>query len=266
MKEIINSIILGIVQGLTEFLPVSSSGHLELAKFILGDKTMGEESMLMTTILHLGTALATMIVFRKTIGEILKNLFNKEDAGARTFAYKVILSMVPAVFVGLFFEEAIESLFNANILMVCGCLIVTGILLFFAAKAKNTDQDVTYRSAAIIGISQAIAILPGISRSGATISTATLLGVDKAKAAEFSFLMVVPLIFGKMSKDVLDGALLERTTNLTSIGIGFVVSFIVGIFACQLMLKIVKSSKFSYFSYYCFIVGTTGVIYWILNR
>jgi undecaprenyl-diphosphatase len=266
MKEIVIAIVLGIVQGLTEFLPVSSSGHLELTKFILGDHSVGEESMLMTTTLHLGTALATLLVFRKQIMSIIYDLFNKSNATARNFAFKIIISMVPAVFIGLFFEEAIEALFNSNIFVVCLLLILTGVLLFFSAKAKTTDRDVTFSDAILIGISQAIAILPGLSRSGATISTATLLGVDKTKAAEFSFLMVVPLIFGKVAKDFLDGALTERMDNTWALFFGFLASLIVGIFACQLMIKIVKSSKLSYFSYYCFIVGVIGVIYWLINR
>lgn len=262
MREIINSIILGIIQGLTEFLPVSSSGHLEIAKFILGDKTMGEESLLMTVILHLGTALATIIVFRKTIVEILSKLFDKTYNESHQFTLKIIISIVPAALVGLFFEDLIDSFFGGKLLLVCCMLLVTAGLLFLASKAKSTDKDLSYQDALIIGVSQAIAILPGISRSGATISTAALLGIDKGKAAEFSFLMVVPLILGKVAKDLLDGEVGSSVYSLSELFFGFTAALLTGIFACTWMIKIVKSSKLIYFTVYCLFVGIFGIVYW----
>ena len=202
--EIIDAIILGIIQGLTEFLPVSSSGHLEIGKAILGDNSVPKESLLFTVVLHFATALSTMVIFRKDILLIIKGVLKFEWNEDLQFISKIALSMVPAVIVGVFFEEELEQLFNGNILLVGCMLIVTAVLLFLADKAKDTQKKVSFSNAFVIGISQAIAMLPGISRSGATISTSVLLGNDKTKAARFSFLMVVPLIFGKIAKDLFD--------------------------------------------------------------
>ena len=204
--SIFEAIILGIIQGLTEFLPVSSSGHLELAKVILGDNSLPEESMLMTVVLHGATALSTIIVFRKDIVEIVKGLFQFKNNEEFKFSLNIVLSMIPAAFVGVVFNDEIEAFFGGKILLVGSMLILTAILLIFADKAKNTNKKVGILQAIIIGVSQAIAILPGISRSGATISASVLLGIDRERAARFSFLMVVPLILGKMAKDILDGA------------------------------------------------------------
>ena len=220
--EIIDAIILGVIQGLTEFLPVSSSGHLELGKAILGDNSVPEESLLFTVVLHFATALSTIVVFRKDILEILKGIFKFERNEDMQFLAKIIVSMLPAVIVGLFFEEQLEQLFDGNILLVGCMLIVTALLLYFADKAKNTEKKVSFSNAFVIGVSQAIAMLPGISRSGATISTSVLLGNDKTKAARFSFLMVVPLIFGKIAKDVLSGDLTYDSTNFTTLSLSLI--------------------------------------------
>ncbi|HMP28618.1 MAG TPA: undecaprenyl-diphosphate phosphatase [Saprospiraceae bacterium] len=262
MKEILNSIILGIIQGLTEFLPVSSSGHLEIAKFILGDKAIGEESLMMTTVLHLGTAIATLIVFRKTIYEIVSKIFDKNNHEAKHFVGKIVLSMIPAAFVGVFFDDIIESFFGGQLLLVSCMLLVTAALLYLADRVKFTSKEVSYTNALIIGISQAIAILPGISRSGATISTAALLGIDKSKAAEFSFLMVVPLILGKVAKDLLEGEVGNGVYSYLELFFGFLAALIIGIFACIWMINIVKSSKLKYFAIYCTLVGIFGIVYW----
>ena len=197
----IEAVVLGIIQGLTEFLPVSSSGHLELAKALLGDTSLPEESLTFTVVLHFATALSTMVIFRKEVIQILKGLFQFKWNDEFIFSLKIILSMIPAVVIGLLFEEQLEALFGGNIAFVGAMLLVTAILLVFADRAKNTDKEVSYLNAIIIGVSQAIAMLPGISRSGATISTTVLLGVDRTKAARFSFLMVVPLIIGKIAND-----------------------------------------------------------------
>lgn len=258
--SIIEAIILGIIQGLTEFLPVSSSGHLELANAILG-KEQGEENLLMTVSLHGATALATLVVFRKDVAEILGGLLSFKKNEETEFSLKIILSMIPAACVGLFFEDEIDQLFQGNILLVGSMLIITGLLLFLADRAKNTDKKVGYAHAFIIGISQAIAILPGISRSGATISTSVLLGIDRGKAARFSFLMVVPLIFGKMAKDILDGAFSSPDIDATAIAVGFITAFITGYFACTWMIALVKRSKLSWFSAYCILVGLVAIIW-----
>ena len=263
--EVLDSILLGIIQGLTEFLPVSSSGHLELGKAILGDNSVPEESLLFTVVLHFATALSTIVVFRKDIWSLLKGILKFEWNDDLQFASKIAISMIPAVIVGLFFEEQLEQLFGGNILLVGFMLLITAILLFFADKAKNTNKNVSFSNAFIIGVAQAIAMLPGISRSGATISTSVLLGNDKTKAARFSFLMVVPLIFGKIAKDVLSGDLSLESQNFTTLSIGFIAAFISGLFACTWMIRLVKKSKLSYFAIYCAIVGLIAITYSILN-
>ena len=261
MEEIFRAIVLGIVQGLTEFLPVSSSGHIELAKVILGDDSVAKESMLMTIMLHGATALSTIIIFRNEIKEIFKGLFQFKRNEASEFSVKIILSMIPAAVVGLLFEEQMEALFERQIFLVGIMLFVTGGLLLLADRAKNTDKKVGFGHAVIIGISQAIAILPGISRSGATISTSVLLGIDRERAARFSFLMVVPLIFGKIAKDLLSGDLTYSDGQLVPILAGFAAAFVTGLVACTWMIQLVKSSKLSYFSIYCFIVGSLAIAY-----
>lgn len=257
--ELLDAIILGIVQGLTEFLPVSSSGHLELGKAILGDKSVPEESLLFTVVLHAATALSTIVVFRKDIWEILSGLFQFKWNGETQFSVKIILSMIPAVIIGLAFEEELESLFGGNIMLVGFMLIITALLLWLADKAKNTDKPVSFSNAFTIGIAQAIAMLPGISRSGATISTSVLLGNDKGKAARFSFLMVVPLILGKIAKDIISGDISGESGNLTLLGVGFLAAFLSGLFACTLMIRLVKKSKLSWFAIYCLIVGIIAI-------
>jgi undecaprenyl-diphosphatase len=263
--DILDSIILGIVQGLTEFLPVSSSGHLELGKAILGDNSIPEESLLFTVVLHFATALSTIVVFRKDILDIIKGLLSFKWNEDTKFIAKIILSMIPAIVIGLFFEEQLEQLFDGNILLVGFMLIITAILLFFADKAKDTTKKVSFKNAFIIGISQAIAMLPGISRSGATISTSVLLGNDKTKAARFSFLMVVPLIFGKIAKDIYSGDLTYESQNFTIISAGFIAAFIAGLFACTWMIALVKKSKLSYFAIYCVIVGLIAIAFSIFS-
>ena len=253
--EIINAIILGIIQGITEFLPVSSSGHLEIAKAILGENKVGEESLLMTVVLHFATALSTIIIFRKDILEILKGLFQFKNNDSFWFSLKIVFSMIPAALVGVFFNDEIEALFGGALTLVGSMLLVTGLLLFLADKAKASAKKVGVKHAILIGISQAIAILPGISRSGATISTAVLLGIDKEKAARFSFLMVVPLIFGKIAKDILSGDIQYETTTFIPLIVGFIFAFLTGMFACKWMIKLVKSSQLKYFAYYCFAIG-----------
>jgi len=251
--------ILGIIQGLTEFLPVSSSGHLELGKAILGANSLPKESLLFTVILHAATALSTLVVFRKDVAEIFKGLFQFKWNDEFIFSIKIVISMIPAALIGVFFEDQLESLFGGNIIFVGFMLIITALLLWLADKAKSTQKPVTYRNAFVIGIAQAIAILPGISRSGATISTSVLLGNDKEKAARFSFLMVVPLIFGKIAKDLLDGNLMESTTSFSVLLIGFVAAFIAGLAACTWMISLVKQSKLSYFAIYCLLVGLLSI-------
>lgn len=263
--DALDAAILGIIQGLTEFLPVSSSGHLELGKAILGDTSVPEESLLFTVVLHFATALSTLVVFRKDVIDIFKGLFRFEWNDEAKFSLKIIISMVPAALVGLFFEEQLEVLFGGNIMFVGFMLLITALLLWLADKAKSTGKSVSYSNAFVIGVSQAIAMLPGISRSGATISTSVLLGNDKTKAARFSFLMVVPLIFGKIAKDLLDGNIAASTTETSILIIGFVTAFLAGLVACTWMISLVKKSKLSYFAIYCFVVGLVAIIFEYVN-
>ncbi len=257
--DTINAIILGIIQGLTEFLPVSSSGHIELGKAVLGAEI--KEDLLFTVVVHFATALSTIVIFRKDILELLKGLFQFKWNEESQFAFKIVLSMIPAAFVGIYFEDEIEALFEGNLLLVGGMLIITALLLYLADKAKNTNKKVSYSNAVVIGISQAIAILPGVSRSGATISTSVLLGNDKTKAARFSFLMVVPLIFGKIGKDIFSGELALESSDILPMSLGFIAAFIAGLFACTWMINLVKKSKLTYFSIYCFVVGLIAIGY-----
>ena len=269
---ILETIIIGVVQGLSEFLPVSSSGHIELAKVILNEESVGEDNnMMLTVVLHAATALSTIVIFRKDILETLKGLFQFKWNEEFKFSLNIVLSMIPAAVIGLLFEDEIDSFFNGNVLLVGFMLLITGLLLFLADRAKNTTKGVGKKEAIIIGISQAIAILPGISRSGATIGTSVLLGVDRSKAARFSFLMVVPLILGKMAKDILSGELfmldeqtgeiLMSSSDALALSTGFIAAFLTGLVACTWMINLVKKAQLKFFSYYCFAVGLVAIFY-----
>ena len=259
MNELLKSLILGVIQGLTEFLPVSSSGHLEIGKVLLNTSFDADESLLMTVCLHAATALSTIVVFWKDVASILRGLFEFQWNEHAEFVAKIVLSMIPAAVVGVVFKDEIESLFSGNMLLVGTMLIATGVLLFLAGRSRDTTKSVGYLDAAIVGISQAIAILPGISRSGATISTSVILGIDRAKAARFSFLMVVPLIMGKIAKDMLDGEFTAGDVSFGSLLIGFVAAFVTGLFACRWMIALVRNCQLWWFSIYCFVVGLIAI-------
>ncbi len=255
----LDALILGIVQGLTEFLPVSSSGHLELGKALLGNESLPSESLLFTVVVHFATALSTVVVFRKDIVDIFKGLFRFEYNEEFKFSLKIIISMIPAGFIGFFFSNELEAFFSGDVVLVGFMLIVTALLLYLADKAKKTIKEVSFSNSFVIGVAQAIALLPGISRSGATIATSVLLGIDRAKAARFSFLMVVPLILGKMAKDMLEGDFSFQSENIGVLSVGFLAAFVFGIIACTWMISLVKRSKLSYFAIYCFIVGVLSI-------
>jgi undecaprenyl-diphosphatase len=253
--------LLGIVQGLTEFLPISSSGHIEISKVILGSSFDKNEGLLFTIILHFATALSTMFIFRKDIIDIFKGLLTKKWNESKKFSLSILISMIPAVFIGLLYEDFINSLFNGSLILVAAMLYITGLLLFLSDFLKLKKKEITYKNSFIIGLAQAIAILPGISRSGATIATSVIMGIDREKAARFSFIMVIPLIFGSMFKSMIDYDFNLESFNILSLLIGFISAFITGLFACKWMIRLVKSSKLYYFSIYCWIVGSIIVAY-----
>ncbi len=262
MLEHLKALLLGIIQGLTEFLPVSSSGHLELANYFFGERGIPKDQVLMTVTLHLATVLATLIVFRKDIQSILMGVFRREKS-ALQYAGFIILSMIPAVFIGLVFEDVIDALFDSNILLVGSMLILTGIGLLVSDKVKGGKLQIRNASALLIGFAQAIAILPGISRSGATIGTALLLGVNREEAARFSFLMVIPVILGKVALDIIQGDYTHTTLPFTVLLVGFFAALISGYFACRWMISIVRRARLAYFGWYCLTIGLIGVA-WVL--
>ena len=258
------AIILGIVQGLTEFLPISSSGHLEIASYIL--KTNPSENLMFTVVVHIATAISIMYVFRKDINDIVKGLsqFKKEEVG---FVLKILISSVPVGVVGVLFEKEVESFFTGNIVLVGSMLLITAALLFFTYfKKDDSKKNISYTDAIVIGLAQALAILPGISRSGSTISMALLLNVNREKATKFSFLMVLVPIFGILILKSIKGFTeISETSNLIlfdySYVFGFISALFSGVFACKVMLKIVKESKLIYFSAYCLLVGSIGIYF-----
>ena len=258
---VLEALILGIIQGLTEFLPVSSSGHIELGKAILNIHTT--DNLLFSIVVHAATALSTIIIFRKTIMDLLKGLFQFKNNESLHYSMKLILSMIPVGVVGVLYEDQIEALFTGNVILVGCMLIVTGALLTFTYFAKNATKSVSYGRAIIIGVAQAIAILPGISRSGATISTAIITGVDKEKATRFSFLMVLLPILGATLlklKDYIEAPDIAGGISGVSLTVGFLAAFVSGLFACTWMISIVKKGKLIYFAYYCFVVGGISII------
>ena len=257
----LETLILGIVQGLTEFLPVSSSGHLELVKAIFGSDYEQQQGLLVTITLHAATAFSTIFVFRKDIFMILSDLLRFKRGESLNFSLKIILSMIPAVIIGLIFEDFIASLFVGKIALVGVMLMITALLLFLADQVNENNKELNYSNTFYIGVIQAIAILPGISRSGATIALAVLLKIDRNKAARFSFLMVIPLILGSMAKSVMDGDLSQDSTALLPLLVGFVSAFITGVFACRWMVALVKKSQLKYFSFYCFAVGVLAILF-----
>lgn len=255
--SLIEAIILGIIQGLSEFLPISSSGHLELGKAILGVEA--SEDVTFTVVVHGATVLSTIVVFWKDIMGLLQGLFTRHWNDSKSFIAKIIISSIPVVIIGLFFKEEVESLFNNNVLLVGFMLLITGSLLAFTYYSPKDGGPVGYKQSLIIGIAQAIAVMPGISRSGSTIAVSLLLGVDKAKAARFSFLMVLIPIIGANAKDILDGGMAESTIGAAPLLAGFIVAFVSGVIACKWMIRIVTRGKLIHFAYYCFAVGIIAI-------
>jgi undecaprenyl-diphosphatase len=255
----IEALILGIIQGLTEFLPVSSSGHLELGSVLLGAQS--SDNLLFAVVVHLATAIATIVVFKQDIIVLFKDILKFRWNESTKFASKLILSMIPVFLIGVFWKDEIESLFVGNISLVGAMLMVTGSLLL-TSHYKKGSRSVGFGSALIIGIAQAVAVLPGISRSGSTIATALILGVERSKAARFSFLMVLIPILGASLLELLDYSKNPQLHSIEplSLIIGFFAAFTSGFFACKWMIQIVKKGKLTFFAAYCFIVGLIAII------
>lgn len=256
----IEALILGLLQGLTEFLPVSSSGHLEIGTAFFG---LQEENLTFSIIVHGATFLSVIVVFRNDILNLITSLFKFEWNDETKFILLLIISAVPVGIAGILFKSQIESLFDGNILLVGSMLLITSLLLLLTNFAPNKKKDITIKSAIIIGIAQTFAVLPGISRSGATISTALYLGIDREKATRFSFLMVLIPIFGASFLEILElsSATEPSAIATSSLIIGAVAAFISGLIACSWMLKIVKRGKLVYFSAYTALVGAIAIYF-----
>lgn len=257
--DTLEAILLGIVQGLTEFLPVSSSGHLQIAKEILGVEI--ENNITFDVTLHAATVLSTIVVMWAEIWKLLKGLFSKTFNDEQCYVLKILLSMIPAGVVGVLLGDQIEALFSS--LLFVGCMLLfTSALLTFAYYAKPRQKnEISYRDAFIIGCGQALATLPGLSRSGTTIATGLLLGNEKGAVANFSFLMVIPVILGKMLLDILSGDMAAMSVGTLPLVAGFVAAFLSGALACKFMIGIVKRGKLIWFALYCLLAGLLCVVY-----
>ncbi|HNS16225.1 MAG TPA: undecaprenyl-diphosphate phosphatase [Bacteroidales bacterium] len=256
----LTALILGLIQGLTEFLPVSSSGHLELGKVLFG--LQGSENLTFTVVVHGATVLSTLVVFYKDILRLLKGLLAFRWNPEMQFMAKILISMVPVAFLGFFFREEVEAYFTGNTVFVGSMLIITAILLGLTTLVKQGLKTIPFLDAMIIGIAQAVAVLPGISRSGATISTGLLLRNQKEDVTRFSFLMVIIPVLGANFMD-LTGGNLQNNVEVGSVPllIGFVSAFISGLIACKWMVGLVKKGKLKWFALYCLVIGIVAIIW-----
>lgn len=260
--DTLQAIILGVVQGLTEFLPVSSSGHLQLANEILGTDLNPESNLTFSLTLHAATVLSTVVILWAEIWKLLKGIFSRTFTAEQAYVLKIVISMIPVGIVGLFFKDYIEAAFS-SIAVVGVMLLVTAALLTFAYYAKPRQKEsLSYRDAFIIGLAQAVAVLPGLSRSGSTIATGLLLGNKKESVAQFSFLMVLPPILGNALLDCLKGDFGGGVETLPLVA-GFVTAFITGCIACKWMIDIVKRGKLIWFAIYCAIAGVVALAAYI---
>ncbi len=261
----LQALILGIIQGLTEYLPVSSSGHLAIGANLFG--MSGEENLTFTVAVHVATVLSTVVILWKEIVWIFADIFKwKWNEGMR-YAVNILISMIPVAIVGLLFKDKVEAIFGSGLLVVGICLLVTASLLAFSYWAKPRQREnISPLHAFIIGIAQALAVLPGLSRSGSTIATGLLLGNKKERLAQFSFLMVIPPILGEALLDVKDMAevgVSQAMAGLSpvALAVGFLAAFISGCLACKWMINIVKKGKLIWFALYCAIVGVATIIF-----
>jgi len=251
---LLDAILLGIIQGLTEFLPISSSGHLVLGQRILDVKIPGNGFEIIT---HLGTLLSVLCVFRKEILSLILNITDKET---RKYIFYLILGTIPAIIIGFGAKSYISELFD-SVQLVSVALMVTGLILFFSQKVKKNSLTIDANKALLIGITQAIAIIPGISRSGITICTALALGMSGKNAAKFSFLLAIPVISGAGLLLALDSQSNITLIPLTSLIMAFLSSFIVGYICLKWLLSLLESGKFYFFGYYCFLIGLIVLLF-----
>ena len=260
----IQALILGVVQGLTEYPPVSSSGHLTILSTFFGID--GADNLEFTVAVHVATVLSTLVILWKEIDWILMGLFKFKMNDETKYALNILVSMIPVGIVGVFFKDKVEEAFGAGLLIVGVMLIVTSVLLIFSYYAKPRQKEhISLWDAFVIGVAQACAVLPGLSRSGSTIATGLMLGDKKEKLAQFSFLMVIPPIIGEALLDILKAVKGEEalggSIDIFPLAVGFLAAFLSGCFACKLMINMVKKGKLVYFGIYCAIVGVTVLTY-----
>ena len=289
--EWFEAILLGLLQGLTEFLPVSSSGHLQIGKELLGIESSGD--LVFEVVVHAATVLSTIVVFRKQIWGLLKSLFVKDGLfqsiahpskfnDGTDYVLKILLSMIPVFIVGMFFKDAVEGLFGSSIYVVAGALLVTAALLLLSDNAgkilgcccrrrkcaeadavsdKGRRNGISYWQAFVVGLGQAIAVIPGLSRSGTTIATGLLCGVKRDVVAQFSFLMVLIPILGEAFLEIVGGDMASSTVGALPLVLGFISAFVAGLFACKVMIALVKKTKLGWFALYCAVVAVLIFIF-----
>jgi Uncharacterized bacitracin resistance protein len=250
----IEAIILGILQGLTEFLPVSSSGHLVLAQDLMGVEAPGIAFEIMV---HAATVMSTIVVFRKEIWALLSGLFKFKYNSETEYLLKIALSMIPILIIGVFLKDNVEALFGSGRIIVGSFLLLTALLLILSQYLKTREKDLRYGDALLIGLAQACAVIPGLSRSGTTISVGLMLGVKKDEVAKFSFLMVLIPILGEAFLQLVSGELSVDSMGITALPLisGFLAAFLSGLFACKVMIALVKRAKLTGFAIYCLVVG-----------
>ena len=258
----LQALVLGVIQGLTEYLPVSSSGHLAIGSALFG--VQGEDNLAFTVMVHVATVLSTLVILWKEIDWILKGLFKFEMNDETKYFLNIVVSMIPVGIVGVFFKDYVEEIFGSGLLIVGCCLLLTASLLTFSYFAKPRQREnISMKDAFIIGLAQAAAVLPGLSRSGSTIATGLLLGNKKENLAQFSFLMVIPPILGEALLDVLKAAKGEDAfgnIDTLPLVVGFVAAFVSGCIACKWMINIVKRGKLVWFGVYCAIAGAVTIV------
>ena len=265
--EWFEALILGLIQGLTEYLPVSSSGHLAIGSALFDIK--GEDNLAFTIVVHVATVFSTLVILWKEIDWIFRGLFKFEMNAETRYVINILISMIPIGIVGVFFKDYVEAIFGSGLLIVGCCLLVTALLLTFSYYAKpRLKENISMKDAFVIGLAQACAVLPGLSRSGSTIATGLLLGDNKAKLAQFSFLMVIPPILGEALLDgmkMMKGEAVAGDIPALSLIVGFIAAFVSGCLACKWMINIVKKGKLIYFAIYCAIAGTATLVLGLLN-